>query len=54
VYGPGDYEALLVERSEGEAETCSPARASFTDVGLPVKMAMVMFPRDGRTADRLV
>jgi two-component system, NtrC family, response regulator AtoC len=55
VYGPGDYEALLVERSEAEAETVRALlEASFTDVGLPVQMAMVMFPRDGRTADRLV
>jgi two-component system, NtrC family, response regulator AtoC len=55
VYGPGDYEALLVERSEGEAQAVlALLEASFTDVGLPVQMAMVMFPRDGRTADRLV
>ncbi len=55
IYGPGDYEAMLVERSEREAETVVQSlEGALGDVGLPVKIAIAMFPRDGRTADRLV
>jgi DNA-binding NtrC family response regulator len=55
IYGPGDYEALLVERTQAEAERLAESLTSaFADVGLPVTTAMAVFPRDGRTADRLV
>jgi two-component system response regulator AtoC len=55
IYGPGDYEALLVERTEAEAERVSKSlESAFAGVGLPVTTAMALFPRDGRTADRLV
>jgi len=55
IYGPGDYEALLIDRTEQQADEVAQAlEGAFGDVGLPVKIAMAMFPRDGRTADRLV
>src|SRR4029077_4135647 len=47
IYGPGDYEALLVERTQAEAERLAESLTSaFADVGLPVTTAMAVFPRD--------
>jgi DNA-binding NtrC family response regulator len=55
IYGPGDYEVLLVERSEDEVrEVTEMLSASFADVGLQISQGIAMFPGDGRTADRLV
>ena len=55
IYGPGDFEALLVERSEEEARrVVAGLEAAFADVGLTAKIALAVFPQDGRTADRLV
>ena len=55
IYGPGDYEALLVERSQSEAEKVVEAvQFAFADFGLKVVIALALFPRDGRNADRLV
>jgi two-component system, NtrC family, response regulator AtoC len=55
IYGPGDYEALLVERNETEAsQLVSMLEGAFAEVGMQVAIATAVFPRDGRTADRLV
>jgi len=55
MYGPAEYEALLVERSPSEAEKVDEAvQQAFADVGLKVTTAVALFPRDGRSADRLV
>jgi two-component system response regulator AtoC len=55
IYGPGDYEALLVERSDEEASrVVANLDAAFADVGLNVTITVAFFPSDGRTADRLV
>jgi DNA-binding NtrC family response regulator len=55
IYGPGDYEALLVERSETETTgLVASLETALADVGMPVSIVIAMFPRDGRTADRLV
>ena len=55
MYGPGDYEVLLVERSVEEAEAVEASlRKALEDVGLPARIALVVSPRDGRSADRLV
>jgi two-component system response regulator AtoC len=55
IYGPGDYEVLLVDRSEGEAaQLVGALETAFSDLGHAVKIALAMFPRDGRTSDRLM
>jgi DNA-binding NtrC family response regulator len=55
IYGPGDFEALLVERSEDEARRLvAGLESAFADVGLTAKVALALFPQDGRTADRLI
>ena len=55
MYGPGDYEVLLVERSVAEADTViSSMRKALDDVGLSARLSLVVCPRDGRSADRLV
>jgi transcriptional regulator with PAS, ATPase and Fis domain len=55
IYGPGDYEVLIVERSEAEAEQVAVTLdGSFADIGLAVAIAHARYPADGRTADRLV
>jgi transcriptional regulator with GAF, ATPase, and Fis domain len=55
MYGPGDYEVLLVERSAAEADSVDATlRKALEDVGLAAHIALVVCPRDGRSADRLV
>lgn len=55
IYGPGDYEVLVVERSDSEAEQAvDMLENAFADIGLAALIARAVFPVDGRTADRLV
>jgi len=55
IYGPGDYEVLLVDRGDREAsQLVATLESAFADLGHAVKIALAMFPRDGRTADRLM
>jgi len=54
IYGPGEYEILLVERSAEQAgEILRQLEVSFQDVGLPAKVGLALFPLDGRTAGEL-
>jgi two-component system response regulator AtoC len=54
LYGPGDYEVLLVERSEEDLTwLITSLEKSFDDVGIEARMGTALFPRDGRSADVL-
>ncbi len=54
LYGPGDYEVLLVERSEDEVSAVVAAlEKAFEDVGITSRITIALFPRDGRSADVL-
>ncbi|HEX2679486.1 MAG TPA: sigma 54-interacting transcriptional regulator, partial [Polyangiales bacterium] len=54
LYGPGDYEVLLVERTEDEiSSVVSVLEKAFDDVGISARVATALFPRDGRNADAL-
>jgi DNA-binding NtrC family response regulator len=55
IYGPGDYEVLLVDRNDEEStQLVTALETAFSDLGHAVKIALSMFPRDGRTSDRLM
>ncbi len=55
LYGPGDYEVLLVERSEADVQwIVSALENAFDDVGLEARVGVAVFPRDGRGADALL
>jgi DNA-binding NtrC family response regulator len=54
LYGPGDYEVLLVERSESDVTWIVNAlEKAFDDVGIEAQIGVALFPRDGRGADVL-
>jgi two-component system response regulator AtoC len=54
LYGPGDYEILLVERSEPDVTWIVNAlEKAFDDVGIEARIGVAQFPRDGRSADVL-
>ncbi len=54
LYGPGDYEVLLVERSEADTQwIVTSLEKAFNDVGLNARVGVALFPRDGRSADVL-
>jgi DNA-binding NtrC family response regulator len=54
LYGPGDYEVLLVERSEADLSwLITSLEKAFDDVGIEARMGTALFPRDGRSADVL-
>ena len=54
LYGPGDYEVLLVERSEPDVTWIVNAlEKAFDDVGIEARIGVAQFPRDGRSADVL-
>ena len=54
LYGPGDYEVLLVERPEADLNwLISSLENSFDDVGISAQLGAALFPRDGRSSDVL-
>jgi two-component system response regulator AtoC len=54
LYGPGDYEVLLVERNESDVTWIVKAlEKAFDDVGIEAAIGVALFPRDGRGADVL-
>jgi DNA-binding NtrC family response regulator len=54
LYGPGDYEVLLVERNESDVTWIVNAlEKAFDDVGIEAQIGVALFPRDGRGADVL-
>jgi two-component system, NtrC family, response regulator AtoC len=54
LYGPGDYEVLLIERSEPDVTwIVSALEKAFDDVGIEARIGVAQFPRDGRSADVL-
>ncbi|HEX7481503.1 MAG TPA: sigma 54-interacting transcriptional regulator [Polyangiales bacterium] len=54
LYGPGDYEVLLVERSEPDTQwIVTSLEKAFTDVGINARLGVALFPKDGRGADVL-
>ncbi|HKU43184.1 MAG TPA: sigma 54-interacting transcriptional regulator, partial [Polyangiales bacterium] len=54
LYGPGDYEVLLVERSEADVTWIVNAlEKAFDDVGIEARIGVAKFPVDGRSADVL-
>jgi two-component system, NtrC family, response regulator AtoC len=54
LYGPGDYEVLLVERPEADLTWISSSlEKSFDELGIEARMGTALFPRDGRSADVL-
>jgi two-component system, NtrC family, response regulator AtoC len=54
LYGPGDYEVLLVERSEADLGwLITSLEKAFDDVGIEARVGTALFPRDGRSADVL-
>jgi two-component system response regulator AtoC len=54
LYGPGDYEVLLVERPEADLNwLISSLENSFEEVGISAQLGAALFPRDGRSADVL-
>ena len=54
LYGPGDYEVLLVERNESDVTWIVKAlEKAFDDVGIEAQIGVALFPRDGRGADVL-
>jgi two-component system response regulator AtoC len=54
LYGPGDYEVLLVERPEADLTwIISALENAFDEVGIEARMGVALFPRDGRSADVL-
>jgi two-component system, NtrC family, response regulator AtoC len=54
LYGPGDYEVLLIERSESDVTwIVSSLEKAFDDVGIEAQIGVALFPRDGRGADVL-
>jgi len=54
LYGPGDYEVLLVERPEADLNwLISSLENSFDEVGISATLGAALFPRDGRSADVL-
>jgi transcriptional regulator with PAS, ATPase and Fis domain len=54
LYGPGDYEVLLVERPEADVNwIISALENSFDEVGIEAHIGAALFPRDGRSADVL-
>jgi two-component system, NtrC family, response regulator AtoC len=54
LYGPGDYEVLLVERPEADLSwLISSLENSFDEVGISAQLGTALFPRDGRSADVL-
>ncbi len=55
IYGPNDYEVLLVERTAEEADAIvDSVKHAFSEIGLGCDFGVALYPRDGRTADRLV
>jgi two-component system, NtrC family, response regulator AtoC len=54
LYGPGDYEILLVERTEADVTAVVAAlEKAFDDFGIRARVGVALFPRDGRSADSL-
>ncbi|MET0389960.1 MAG: sigma 54-interacting transcriptional regulator [Polyangiales bacterium] len=54
LYGPGDYEVLLVERPEADVKwIITSIENAFDEVGIEAHMGSALFPRDGRSADVL-
>jgi DNA-binding NtrC family response regulator len=54
LYGPGDYEVLLIERSEEDLNwLINSLEQAFDDGGIEAHMGAALFPRDGRSADVL-
>jgi len=54
LYGPGDYEVLLVERPESDVNWILKAlEHAFEEVGIEAHIGAALFPRDGRSADVL-
>jgi len=54
LYGPGDYEVLLVERAEADTNwIIKSLETSFDEVGIEASIGAALFPRDGRSADVL-
>jgi len=54
LYGPGDYEVLLVERTEEDLTwLISSLQNAFDDVGIEANVGSALFPKDGRSADVL-
>jgi two-component system response regulator AtoC len=54
LYGPGDYEVLLVERPEADVKwIISALEAAFDEIGVDAHIGSAIFPRDGRSADVL-
>ncbi len=54
LYGPGDYEVLLVERSEQDVQwIVASLEKAWRDVGIAARIGVAHFPREGRSADVL-
>ena len=54
-YGPNEFEILVIERGDAEAETLAAAiRAALVSTGAPVRFGIARYPRDGRTVDALL
>jgi two-component system response regulator AtoC len=54
LYGPGDYEILLVERNESDVTwIVSALDKAFDEIGIEARIGTALFPRDGRSADVL-
>jgi len=54
-YGPNEFEILVIERGDAEAETLAAAiRTALVSTGAPVRFGIARYPRDGRTVDALL
>lgn len=54
IYGPGEYEVLLVERTTAEAERIVAGLSrALRDAGAPCGIGLACFPADGRAAHTL-
>ena len=55
VYGPGEYELLLIDADAGKAdETRRRILAGFSDRGIAVRGGMASYPHDGRDPETLL
>lgn len=54
LYGPGQYEVLLVDRTSSEADRIKlRLKSALGDVGVAVQIGLACFPEQGKIADRL-